>query len=268
MSNIIRLEEIDSTNKYAIENFDSLSDRMLITADSQTAGRGRRQKNWFSPSGTNLYASFLIKEPKFNVSISSWVGGLAALNTVKDIFSTSNGGRCAVIAGQKTVLTEQNPPQRGELWIKWPNDIYCRDRKLAGVLCETVSDSQNHPRGVVIGVGINVNMTKEQLSSIDKPATSLLAENGIQVSIETVGDLLLDKMNYFTDIAQKSEEELYRLWKTDNKIVGRKVTVDILGRDPICGKVVDIKSCGSLYLMDEKSEFHTLYSGDVSVKSF
>lgn len=245
MPDIVRLREIDSTNKYAIENFDSLKDRTLVTAESQTAGRGRRMKNWLSPEGVNLYASFVIKQINFNVSISSWIGGLAALYTVREIASAVD-----------------------TFWIKWPNDIYSKDRKIAGVLCETVSDSQNHPIGVIIGVGINVNMTKEQLSSIDKPATSLLVENSIQTSIQTVGEKLHDKMNYFTDLAQKSEEKLYKLWKSDNKIVGRKVNVDILGKDHISGKVVDIKPCGSLYIMDENGDFHTLYSGDVSVKSF
>ncbi|MEI6056466.1 MAG: biotin--[acetyl-CoA-carboxylase] ligase [Lentisphaerota bacterium] len=245
MPDIVRLKEIDSTNKYAIENFDSLKDRTLVTASSQTAGKGRRMKNWLSPEGVNLYASFVIKQINFNVSISSWIGGLAALYTVREIASEID-----------------------KFWIKWPNDIYSNDRKLAGVLCETVSDSQNHPIGVIIGIGINVNMTKEQLSSIDKPATSLWIENGIHSSIEIVGEILLGKMNYFTNIARKSEEKLYKLWKADNKIVGRKVNVDILGRDPISGKVVDIKPCGSLYLMDENGDFHTFYSGDISVKSF
>lgn len=245
MTKIIRLKEVDSTNKYAIENFDFLEDRTLITAESQTAGRGRRMKNWLSPDGVNLYASIVIKKVNFNISTSSWIGGLAALYTVRDLSSGKD-----------------------KFWIKWPNDVYSKDRKLVGILCETVSDIQNHPRGVIIGVGINVNMTKEQLSLIDKPATSLLVENGIRANIESVGEMLLDKMNYFTDVAQNSEEELYRLWKAENKIVGMKVNVDILGKDPICGKVVDIKPCGSLYLMDENGDFHTMYSGDVSVKVF
>lgn len=244
MPDIVCLKKIDSTNRYAIENFDSLKDRTLVTAESQTAGRGRRMKNWISPEGVNLYASFVIKQIDFNISISSWIGGLAALYTVRNIASGID-----------------------DFWIKWPNDVYCKDRKLAGVLCEIVSDLQNHPKGVIIGVGINVNMTKEQLSSIDKPATSLLLENGIQTSIKTVGEMLLNKMILFTDIAQQSKEELYKLWKGENKIVGKKVNVDILGRELINGKVVDIKPCGSLYLLDESGDFHTLYSGDVSIKS-
>lgn len=245
MPNIIRLKKIDSTNKYATENFDTIQDRTLITADSQTAGRGRRMKVWLSPDKVNLYASFVIKKVSFNVSISSWIGGLAALHTIRELSS-----------------------EKDKLWIKWPNDVYCKDRKLAGVLCEAVSDTQNHSRGVIIGIGINVNMTKEQLDRIDRPATSLLLENGIETNIESVGDILLEKMNYYTSIAQRSEAELYKLWKADNKIIGRKVNVDMTGRDLICGKVVDIKPCGSLYLMDENGDFHTLYSGDVSIKSF
>ena len=243
MPKIIRLKEIDSTNKYAIEKFDSLDDRTLVSADSQTAGRGRRQKNWFSPPGANLYASFLIKEPKFNVAISSWIGGLAALSAVRELV-----------------------PNNNEFWIKWPNDVYCRERKLAGVLCETVSDVNNNIRGVVIGIGINVNMKKEQLDSIDRPATSILAETDNLFDLSAAAQILLEKMNFFTDIAQKSEEELYMLWKADNKIIGRNINVDIVGKETLSGKAIDIKKCGSLYVIDSNGEFRTLYSGDVSVK--
>lgn len=244
MSKIIRLKEIDSTNKYIIENFDSLEDRSFVTAEMQASGRGRQNKNWISPKGLNLYASYLIKKFTFNISISSWIGGLAALYSIKELSSNED-----------------------EFWIKWPNDVYSKDRKLAGVLCEIVSDIHNRPRGVIIGVGINVNMTMEQLSLIDKPATSLLIENNTVTSIYSACDTLLDKMNYFTDMAERREEELFKLWKSENKIIGRKVTVDLLGKNPVCGKVVDIKPCGSLYLMDEKGDFHSFYSGDVSVKS-
>ncbi len=245
MPNIIHLKKTDSTNKFAIENFDSIEDRTLITADSQSAGRGRLKKTWISPDRVNLYASFVIKKVNFNISISSWIGGLSALYAVRDLISENE-----------------------HFWIKWPNDIYCSDRKLAGVLCETVSDTHNHPRGIIIGVGINVNMTKEQLNSIDKPATSLLVENGIELSIESVGKSLLGKLNYFTLKAEKNEGDLYKLWKEDNKVIGREVEVDISGKNPIYGKVIDIKPCGSLYLMDGDGNFHTFYSGDVSLKSF
>ena len=89
-------------------------------------------------------------------------------------------------------------------------------------------------------------MTKEQLNSIDKPATSLLVENGIELSIESVGKSLLGKL------AEKNEGDLYKLWKEDNKVIGREVEV-------IYGKVIDIKPCGSLYLMDGDGNFHTFY---------
>lgn len=245
MPNILQFKELDSTNKYAKENFDSIEDRTLIVADSQTAGRGRRQKSWFSPPGTNLYASFVIKALKFDVSISSWIGGLAALKTVIELSEASH-----------------------DFWIKWPNDVYCKDRKIAGVLCETVSDIQNTIKGVIIGIGINVNMTREQLEFIDRPATSLLSETNRILEVSAVSEILLKHAASFTDKAEQNPDELYNLWKSDNKILGRKINVDITGREQVTGKAIDIKRCGSLYLMDDKGDFHTLYSGDVSVKSF
>ncbi|HBM15694.1 MAG TPA: biotin--[acetyl-CoA-carboxylase] ligase [Lentisphaeria bacterium] len=245
MSKILRFKEIDSTNKYGIENFDTLSDRLLIIADSQRAGRGRMQKNWFSPPGINLYASFIIKYPKFDISISSWIGGLAALDVARELL-----------------------PGNKDLWIKWPNDIYCRERKLAGVLCETVSDTHNNIRGVVIGIGININMAKEQLDSIDRPATSIFNETGKVSDIAAAYEMLLKQIQIFTEKAEQSQERLYMSWKEENRIIGRKVNVDILGKTLLDAKVIDIKRSGCLYVIDENGGFHELYSGDVSIKAF
>ena len=245
MDRIISLEKVDSTNKYAINNFDSLQDKTLITAKIQTTGRGRRQNAWISPDYVNLYASYILKTVNFDVPRGSWIGGLAALYTLREI-----------------------APQK-EFWIKWPNDTFCSNKKISGVLCETLSDVNNKIKGIVIGVGININMTAEDLEKIEKPATSLLDETGKEVSVGETAELLLKYLDIFTVEAIKDNESLYNLWKKENKIIGKNVTIEIIGKGILTGKVVDIKKpAGELYVIDKAGEFHTIYSGDVTIKSF
>ncbi len=244
MEQIITLEKVDSTNKYASTNFDSLPDKALIISKIQTAGRGRRQTPWVSPDHVNLYASYVLKTVNFNVSMSSWVGGLATLYALREL-----------------------APQK-EFWIKWPNDTFCGNKKISGVLCETVSDVNNKIKGIVIGIGININMTSEELKKIEKPATSLIVETGKEVSVIETAKILFKHLDTFTVETIKNYESLYNLWKKENKIVGKKVTIEVIGKEILTGKVVDIKPSGELYVVDEAGAFHTIYSGDVTIKSF
>jgi BirA family biotin operon repressor/biotin-[acetyl-CoA-carboxylase] ligase len=244
MERIITLEKIDSTNKYAITSFDSFPDKALITSKIQTTGKGRRQNAWFSPDYVNLYASYILKTVNFNVPRGSWIGGLATLYTLREL-----------------------APQK-EFWIKWPNDTFCGNKKISGVLCETVSDIHNKIKGVVIGIGININMPSEELKKIEKSATSLLVETGKEVSVSETAEVLLKHLDTFTAEAIKNDEFLYNKWKKENKIVGKNVTIEIIGKGILTGKVIDIKPEGELYVIDEAGEFHTIYSGDVTIKSF
>lgn len=243
MERIITLEKVDSTNKYAITNFDSLPDKTLVTSKIQTTGRGRRQNVWVSPDYVNLYASYALKTVNFNVIRGSWMGGLAALYTLREL-----------------------APEK-EFWIKWPNDTLCGDKKISGVLCETVSDVHNKIKGVIIGMGININMTAEELKKIDKPATSLLIETGKEVSINETAEILLKHLDILTVEAIKNDQSLYNKWKRENKIIGKKVTIEITNQGVLAGKAVDIKPAGELYVIDETGKFHTIYSGNVTVKN-
>ena len=243
MERIVALEKVDSTNKYATTNFDSLLNKILVTSKIQTAGRGRRQNAWFSPDYVNLYASYVLKTVGFNVNKGSWIGGLATLYTLREL-----------------------APQK-EFWIKWPNDTFYGNKKISGVLCETVSDVNNKILGIVIGIGINLNMTAEDLGKIEKSATSLLVEIGKEISISETAEILLKHLDILTIATMKNDEFLYNMWKKENKIIGKKVTIEIIGKGALTGKVIDIKPAGELYIIDKSGEFHTIYSGNVTIKN-
>jgi BirA family transcriptional regulator, biotin operon repressor / biotin---[acetyl-CoA-carboxylase] ligase len=244
-NNICWLDEIDSTNKYALRNFKTLKNKSLVATKKQTKGAGRLGRMWISPQGVNLCSTYIIKEPTFNILKTSWIGGLAALNTLRKIAPDLS------------------------FWLKWPNDIYVEKKKIAGVLCESVISSSGKIDCVVIGIGLNLNMSKEQLLNLDKPATSVLAEKNSKINIKNTAEILLNNLNKFEKmISTEGENAIYKIWKSENKLIGKNINIISNNNKQEEVKVLDIKESGELYIIDKNSNFRNIFSGDVSISKF
>lgn len=154
---------IDSTNSWAKQHAHEfpLNELTLITADTQTAGRGRFNRQWISPPKQNLYATFCFFLDKIRPDIH-------------------NISQVMAIAASKTLESFGFQPM-----IKWPNDILITNKKIGGILTEIVSVATH--LCIIVGIGINVNMPIEALVKINQPATSLMAISGIPVE---TGDIL------------------------------------------------------------------------------
>jgi len=247
MKSIITLEEVDSTNRYALDNFANLADNSLVTADSQSAGRGRRGKAWVSPPGINLYASYIVKEPSFPIGRALWCGGLAALVTIAET------------------------AQEMDIWLKWPNDICCSSsdgksfKKIAGLLAETWTPAgSNTIEGVVVGIGINLNMPKELLDEIDQPATSILAEKGNRVDTAKFAEKLLANLTLMRKVAEDDPNKFFEIYSQANGLMGRKITIK-LNENSICtGIVKGVTKEGAILIEDENCEIRTIMTGDVN----
>jgi BirA family biotin operon repressor/biotin-[acetyl-CoA-carboxylase] ligase len=237
---IIWLKEVDSTNRYALEHFDRLSDGSLVVAERQTAGRGRRGRNWLSPASENIYASFLIKSSDIPIWHTPRVAGLAVLETLRNLAPNVN------------------------FWLKWPNDLFCRDRKICGILSEVKSGQDNVVRGGVIGIGININMPETVLNEIDQPATSLLMECGDKINLKKVAELLVIALNKYYIIGLNDSQVLYDLWKAENILIGMVVDVVMEDAQIIHGEICDIGFDGELKLATSTGVKRFL-SGDVSI---
>ena len=128
----LELPQVASTNTYVKEHATELPDGALVHTPSQSAGRGQKGNSWESEPGKNLTFSLLIKRPPVDVKrqfVLSEAVSLAIVETLAPLASLS---------------------------IKWPNDIYADDRKLAGILIEHDLDTDGIAH-TVIGVGLNVN---------------------------------------------------------------------------------------------------------------
>lgn len=233
---IIRLPEVDSTNRYALDNFDALADCSLIAADAQTAGKGRQGKSWFSPPGQNICASFVMKNVPSPASNASIIASLAALEMLR-----------------------ANAPNV-ELWIKWPNDIYCGVKKIAGILCES-----KPPSGVVAGIGININMPQSSLDSIDQPATSLAVETGRTFELNSIAAVLAASLCKYYAQYSLNPSGLYLLWKQENLLIGKDIELIDGRQETLAGKIIDIGQSGEIFFQTGGRTIK-LYSADIKIK--
>ena len=144
------LWDVDSTNRYLMERASGgCPPGSTCLAEMQTAGRGRRGRQWVSPLGGNIYLSQLWQ----------FGGGPAALSGL------SLAAAIAVVR----VVREMGVSKAG---VKWPNDILVNGEKLAGILLEIQGES-NGPTSVIVGVGLNVRLPDMMAQTIDQPCTSL-----------------------------------------------------------------------------------------------
>lgn len=166
---------LDSTNNCAKRNIHLFSHNKLtlITADEQTAGRGRAKRCWKSPSCQNIYASFCFFLPQEHPNLGN-ISQLLAISIVNALEQIGFD------------------PQ-----LKWPNDILLSNKKVGGILCEAVNVEDKVC--MISGFGININMPLEIIKEINIPATSLMVEKGKTYPLDAVLELV--KENFSQNLA-------------------------------------------------------------------
>ncbi len=143
---------VDSTNQWAKRMFAEAPHGTVLLADAQTAGRGRFGRTWYSPPGVSIYMSWVVKETDLPTAGVFWHFAAAWAVT--------------------GVLEKELP----DVEAKWPNDLWVRDRKLAGFLTELLY-AGTRPQGIVVGIGLNVH-TAEWPPSMDVRPISLEEATG------------------------------------------------------------------------------------------
>lgn len=145
---------MDSTHRWTKKNSEALDPDALtcIMADEQTQGIGQRGRKWVSPPGCNIYVTLYFTLPENSAFVSN-LGQLLCLST-------------AAILERKGCAVE----------IKWPNDLLAEKKKIAGTLCEALP--QENRLAIILSLGLNVNMSAEQLADVDQQATSLSLATG------------------------------------------------------------------------------------------
>lgn len=239
--NIISLEEVDSTNLYAKQNLDSLEDRTIIVAKNQTSGRGRFNRSWVDLGDDNLFMSFVLKPS----------------DTFKDVYANLTQYISVILVN---ILEEYGLAPS----IKWPNDVLIDGKKISGILSETVMQG-NKFKGLVLGVGVNLNAEKSALSLVkDKKITAL----NIELEREHVDKkLFFEKLvNQFFKSYDEFLEHGFLLIK--NKYInacnflGKEISVQVFD-DKKSGIAKYINDSGELILQNHKKEEFVLTMGDI-----
>ncbi len=185
---LVYLPTCHSTNEHAISmlaNENPLEGTVVITSE-QTAGKGQRGSSWEAQPGQNLTFSLIYKPGFLSISHQFYlnvISSLAVRDTVAEFLHS-------------------------DVKVKWPNDIYLTDKKIAGILIQN-SLKKNNFSTSVIGIGLNVNQT----AFSDKKAISMANYSGKSQSLEKVLNFLLEKIEqYYLMLRENRKEELFTLY--------------------------------------------------------
>lgn len=212
----------------------------VCAAEQQTAGRGRRGRPWVSPFGANLYFSL----------VWEFQGGAASL-----------GGLSLLVGLGIARLLERYGI--GSVGLKWPNDVLCDQKKIAGILLEMHGDAAGACH-VVIGVGLNVAMP-EQVAEIDQPWADMRRTAGGQVSRNR---LLAEALNELVPLLQQFEDAGFGAFREDwqRYDIFRDQRVKLqLGDALITGVALGVDESGGLRLRTDEGE-QVFYGGEASLR--
>lgn len=230
---IIVLDTVDSTNNYAKTHpSDKIS---LITADSQTGGRGRRGRSFFSPKGSGIYMSLILHPDTAMPTLVTVAAAVAVARTIERI------------SGRKAD-------------IKWVNDIFLGGKKVCGILSEAVFGMESGTiDSVIVGIGVNLS-TEAFPDEITGVAGSVFPDNASRC--EVIADITNNLLALCNDL---SAPELIKEYKSRMFILGRQIEYTKNG-SAFSGIAEDINSQGNL-IVRLSDGTDVLSSGEVSLKS-
>lgn len=225
---IIHIKEIDSTNNYLRETLlsDSLPEGTTIAADYQTAGKGQRGNGWESAEGKNLLFSVVLYPTIIKANEQFVISQIVSL-AISDTLSN---------------ITEN-------ISIKWPNDIYWKDKKICGILIENDLMGETLKQSI-IGIGINVNQ-EEFISNAPNPI-SLYQITEKEQDKQALLIQITERIDYYYNKLKSGEEATIR----DNykKQLFRKEGYHLFndGERDFEARIKDVQDCGLLVLEDKK----------------
>ena len=231
-------EEIDSTNTQAKRLCSTQAiDTALVTADSQTGGKGRLGRSFYSPAKTGIYMSVIIspKTDFSNVVFLTTAASVAVFRAIREL------------TGKETQ-------------IKWVNDVYLDGKKLCGILTEGVTDMENgQVQNIIIGIGVNIT-TNDFPTEVSGTATALnMADLSRNKLIATIANHLLDLC------ANLSDRSYLEDYKAHSLVLGKDINYYQNGVE-YKAKAVDIDQDGGLVVQTPQGETITLSTGEISVR--
>jgi len=236
----ILFDDISSTHTYLHEHYQMFAPGTLVVSNSQSEGRGRHKRSWFSPKNKNLYFNLLVSLENVFPQHYSQITQIAAIELAK-------------------ILLEYGL----EVAVKWPNDLLFQKQKICGVLSEVISKGDQ--KLLSLGMGVNANADLEDFNALQKPATSLKIIFGKPINRL----FLLQKFISNFEVAMlKLQKEGFLPWKKDwmgmENFLGETAHI-IEGTKRIEGRIRGVNNNGSLLFQKSSGELITIISGDLEI---
>ncbi|GAB5046658.1 biotin--[acetyl-CoA-carboxylase] ligase [Thermodesulfovibrio sp. TK110] len=240
---IVVYDEVESTNSKANELLkQGYPSGTVVIADRQTKGKGRLGRKWISPSGKNLYMSIALKPdipPKYAtlLTLTSVVACTTALRRYTDI----------------------------PVMIKWPNDMLIDDKKIGGILTEMKIEGEKI-KSAIVGIGINVNMTEEDIpEEIKEIATSLKIYKGEDFSREVLTVEIIKEFDKWYQLLEKRQRKtIIDRWMQLSGTIGRQVKI-ILADRQLVATAEAIDEEGRLIVKLSDGTYEKICAGDVTL---
>lgn len=226
----IELQQVESTNNYAtgVVHAGLAQHGMVVFTHHQTKGKGQHNRTWQSEAGKNIAMSLVLQPPDLALSQAFLLSMATALG-LRDFF--------AAYAGEETK-------------VKWPNDLYWRDRKAAGILIENVVQSSEW-KAAIIGVGININQTA--FGTFTNKAVSLKQITGIEYEPLLLAKALCTHLSKAYEVLQKLPSEIIEEYK--NHLYKMNETVRLKKGSRVFDAVVkDVTALGELVVQHAVEE--------------
>ena len=237
-------QETTSTNDIAEKLArDGVREGAVIFAESQTKGRGRLGRKWISPPGRGLWFSVLLR-PDLRPQAATQLTVAAATALARAIRKQTN-----------------LKPK-----IKWPNDILLSGKKVVGILTE-LSAELDHVKHVILGIGVDVNLTASELpSELRAIATSLKIESGKNVNRADLAAAIIRELDSdYVRICRGGFQALADEWEENCCTLGHNVTIS-LGTRIIEGRAESLDSDGALLVRTQHGHLERIVGGDVTLE--
>lgn len=238
------IDEVDSTNtELARRAAAGAASASVLAAERQHSGRGRMGRPWQAGLTRGIAFSMLWR-------YSQGASALSGLSLAIGV---------AVIRALRAIGARQAQ-------LKWPNDVLCGERKLAGILVELSGDALG-PSAVVAGVGVNVRLSDAMKARIDQPAADLESACGRELDRNAVlGKLLAEIARVLKEFGTEGFAPLREEWESYHAHQGRRVTVTLPGGAVDSGVVRGIADDGAL-LFESGNALRRLHSAEISLRA-
>ena len=237
-------ETLGSTNDQLKQMLDA-PEFTCVTADEQTAGRGRRDRSWHSAPGEGVYLSVLLR-PEINAEKFPLLSLMAAVAVAEAVQAVRREAHLSAL----------------KLDIKWPNDVLVNERKLSGILIESTTVNHAPPR-VIVGIGVNLNQQSfpPELSEL---ATSLRLECGQSFKVATFRNCLLTKLAlWYEELRCNRSHKILNRWQELSSYAHGKSVVVHFDHEEIRGETCGLNESGALQLKTDSGLIRSLLVGEI-----